>query len=64
MRSKLFQRQKRHVHKPFCFGFDISEDIKKWDRKVRGLENGVTELANYPGKGKKRSFRRRQHSLV
>lgn len=29
----------------FCFGFDISEDIKKWGRKVKwlikDLENGV-----------------------
>lgn len=44
----------------------ISEDIKKWGRKVKWLikdfENSVRELADYPGKRKMRSFKRKQHS--
>lgn len=52
----------------FCFGFAISEDTKKWGRKVnwliKDLENCVRELADYPGKGKMRRFKRKQYSSV
>lgn len=44
----------------FCFGFDISEDIKKWGL-LKTLKM-VLGLADYPGKGKMRSFKRKHYS--